>query len=387
MKTSGILRFAVILSFASFVVGFRLVDDQGSRSKTFAVNKGGTIEVRIDGGDIKLDTWDKGEVVIRAEGIDEEDLDRLKMEQSGNTIRVELRRRGWGGWRGGHARFEITVPTQFNTDLRTAGGDIEIRGDLDGRVKGSTSGGDVILGNLTRATVELSTSGGDMRTGDIQGDVTLKTSGGDIELGRIGGNVSVSTAGGDIRVESVGKRLKASTSGGDIVIGEVGGEATASTAGGDVKVRKVTGTAALSTAGGDIELLSGSGDVVAKTAGGDIRLEDMSGSIEASTAGGDVQAELRPKGSGRSRLSSAGGEITLYVPENAKATIEAIIRLEGRWRSRKDDYSVRSDFKPETYERDDDGSEIRARYVLNGGGEDIVLKTVNSNITIRKSRH
>ncbi len=387
MKTSTLVRAAMLLSVASLIVSFRWVDNQGSRSKTFTVNKGGTIEVRVDGGDIKVDTWEKNEVFVRAEGIDERDLDRLKMEQSGNTVRVELRRGGWGGWREGHARFEITVPTQFNTDLRTAGGDIEIRGDLNGRVKGSSSGGDVILGNLTRATVDLSTSGGDMRTGDIQGDVTLKTSGGDIELGKVGGNVSVSTSGGNILVESVGKWLTASTSGGDIVIGEVGGEATVSTSGGDVKVRKVAGKAKLSTSGGDIELLSASGDVVAKTAGGDIRLEDISGSIEASTAGGDVRAELNPKGSGRSQLSSAGGEITLYVPENAKATIEAIIRIQGRWRSGKEDYNVRSDFASQTYIRNSDTSEIRARYVLNGGGEDIVLRTVNSNITIRKLKN
>jgi hypothetical protein len=36
------------------------------------------------------------------------------------------------------------------------------------------------------------------------------------------------------------------------------------------------------------------------------------------------------------------------------------------------------------YEKDEDGEEIRARYVLNGGGEDIRLETVNSDIKILK---
>lgn len=384
MKSQRLLPLGLLFVFP-ILMAFILQDDQSTRSKSFTVTKGGMIEVSVDGGDIRVSSWDKNEVFVRAEGIDEDNLSRLKMDQSGNTVRVEYKVRG-RGWNSGHTRFEISVPTQFNTDLRTSGGDIEIRGDIDGRIKGSTSGGDVILGNISKGTVDLSTSGGDMRTGDIQGDVNLRTSGGDIELGKVGGNADVKTSGGDIRVESVGKTLKASTSGGDITIGDVGGEATVATSGGDVKVRRVAGWASMSTSGGNIELLSASGKVKANTSGGDIRLEDITGSIEAATAGGDVSAELKPSGTGRSRLSSAGGEITLYVPDNAKATIEALIEIEGRWRGKTRDYEVKSDFKSDSYERDDDTREIRAVYKLNGGGEDITLRTVNSNIYIKRLR-
>jgi hypothetical protein len=47
---------------------------------------------------------------------------------------------------------------------------------------------------------------------------------------------------------------------------------------------------------------------------------------------------------------------------------------------------VRSEFKAESYEQDDDEREIRATYKLNGGGELIELKTVNSDITLKKAR-
>lgn len=356
-------------------------DEEGSRSKSFTVSKGGLIEVSIDGGDVLVNTWDKNEVFVKAEGIDEDDLDRLKMAQSGNTVRVELRRR-WSWSR--NSRFEISVPTQFDTDLNTAGGRLEIRGNLSGTIKGKTSGGDIMLRNVG-GRVDMSTSGGDIRTGDIQGDVRLRTSGGDIELGKVGGEVNVSTSGGDIRVQSVGRKLSASTSGGDIIVGDVGGEASVSTAGGDVKVRSVSGSVRISTAGGDIVLSSGSGMVEAKTAGGDIRLDDISGSVEAKTAGGDVTARLNPSGKGRSRLATAGGEVTLYLPDDAKATVEALIRLEGWWRSKKGEYRVNSDFKADYYQSDDDSREIRAKYTINGGGEVITLETVNSDIYIKKS--
>ncbi len=361
--------------------------DSEQRTKSFTVAKGGTLEVRVEGGDIKINVWEKNEVLVRAEGIDDDELDRLKMKQSGNDVLVEFRhRRGWGGWDGGHQRFDITVPSQYNADLHTAGGDIELRGTVHGTIKGSTSGGDVKLDNVKGGKVDLSTSGGDMRTGDVQGDVSLRTSGGNIEMGVVSGEASVSTSGGDITVKSVGKSLRANTFGGDIEIGDVGGEAKVSTSGGDIRIRKVMGSAAMSTSGGNIELDGASGTVKANTAGGDISLQNITGSIEAGTAGGNVEAELRPSGKGRSKLSSAGGDIVLSIPEDAKATIEATIRIQGRWSSRRSDYRVRSDFKADSYEESDDDREIRATYKLNGGGELIELRTVNSDIILKKAR-
>jgi DUF4097 and DUF4098 domain-containing protein YvlB len=383
-KQARLFVAAILVAIPSFIpVGH--ADEQDARSKSFNVNKGGTLEVTVDGGDIRIDVWEKNEVYVKAEGIDAEDLSRLRMEQSGNTVRVEFRRpRGW--WSDGHMRFSITVPSEFNAELRTAGGDIDIEGTVNGTVSGSTSGGDVTLRDVKGGKVDLSTSGGDMRTGNIQGDVKLRTSGGDIELGMVGGEANVSTSGGNIKAESVGKTLKASTSGGNIDIGDVGGEANVSTSGGDITVRKVTGSGTLNTSGGNIELASASGKVKAHTSGGDIQLKDITGSIDAATSGGNVVAELKPSGKGDSRLSSSGGEITLYVPETAKATIDATIRIQGGWRSHRDEYKVRSDFKADLYEQDEDGHEVHARYVLNGGGDEITLKTVNSDIQVLKLR-
>lgn len=374
---------AAILVAVPFFVAFSGFIEEDGRTKSFTVGKGGTLEVSVDGGDIRINVWDKNEVLVKAEGLDESDLKRLEMTQNGNDVRVELRSR-WGS-HSGHSRFDITVPSQYNASLHTSGGDIDVRGTMNGTVKGATSGGDVTLGNMTGGRVDLSTSGGNMRTGDIQADVRLSTSGGDIELGSVGGEVSVNTSGGNITVKSVGKSLKANTSGGNINIGDVGGEAKVSTSGGDIQVRKVSGSATLSTSGGDIELGSASGIVKAHTSGGNLKLENITGSIDAATSGGDVAADLRPTGKGRSKLASSGGEITLSLPEDAKATVEATIRLQG-WGRHNDEYQVRSEFKADTYDRRGDPEEIRAVYKLNGGGELIELKTVNSNINVKKLR-
>ncbi len=355
---------------------------QGSHeTKSFTVSKGGTLDMSIDGGDIRITTWEKNEVAVRVESfLDEDQESEIKMSQQGNTIRI-TDRNSWGD--GG--RFEISIPSQFNLRLETSNGDISVRGKLTGNIEGETSAGNLTLGDV-EGTVDMRTSGGDVRAGRIIGKASLSTSGGEVEVLSSTDELDLRSSGGDIRVGNVGKSLHAKTAGGDVVIGDVGGEAIASTAGGNVKVGKVSGRATLNTAGGDIELSGGNGTIKASTSGGNVLLMNLSGSVEAKTAGGDIHAELTPSGKGRSRLATASGMIKLYVPENAKATIEARIRVQGWWRSHKEEYSIRSDFKEESSTRDNDEQEIRAKYTLNGGGETITLETVNSDIEIRKLR-
>ncbi len=358
----------------------------GVKSKTFAVSRGGTLEVSVGVGDIRITPKDQNEVSVQASGIDEDELDRLKMSQSGNTVRVIFRPRN-RGWSNSDVEFEIAVPKEFDTDLHTSGGNIEFTDYIKGRIKGSTSGGDIRLASIG-GTVDMSTSGGNVRAGDLQGDGELRTSGGDITIGNVNGELEISTSGGNIDVKNVGKSLHAGTSGGDITIGDVGGEATVSTSGGNIEMGKVSGKASMHTSGGDVSLRGASGSVKASTSGGDMRLMNVSGSIDASTSGGEIEAELYPSGTGRSKLSSSGGTVKISIPENAKATIEATIHFGnswGNWFGRgRDKYSVKSDFKADSYEKDEDAGEVRAVYTINGGGSEIDLSTSGADIIIRK---
>jgi hypothetical protein len=133
-------------------------------------------------------------------------------------------------------------------------------------------------------------------------------------------------------------------------------------------------------------LRGATGTVRATSAGGDLQLENIPGTLEGSTAGGNVVASLNPAKNGRSRLSTAGGDIRLFVPQGAKATITARIHIGGWWRSQKDTYEIRSDFPMEEYEKDEQSREIRATILLNGGGEQVTLDAGSGNIEIRKGR-
>jgi DUF4097 and DUF4098 domain-containing protein YvlB len=386
MKTSKRQRLslsaAVVISL--FVAGGALSAWAASTTKSFPVKKGGELSVQTEntGADISIHVWDRDEVKVVVDGIPEEDIKALDMSESGNRVVVEYYAER-GNWRRSrNARFNINVPSEFSLELSTAGGDIEVEGKIKGKVDAGTSGGDVSVDDV-QGSVELSTSGGDVTTGNVDGDASLKTSGGDIDVRDVTGMAELLTSGGDIQVGKVGKDLEAKTAGGDVVVKDVGGHADVATAGGDIQLGAISGSADLRTAGGDVSLEGANGKVIAKTAGGDIQLRGVSGSIEAETAGGDISGDLIPTGGGNSSFETKGGDIELMLPENAKVTIDADIRIyRDHWGDDKDEYDIYSDFKPESKEKDKRG--IHAKFILNGGGPKIVLETIQGDIHIVK---
>jgi DUF4097 and DUF4098 domain-containing protein YvlB len=355
--------------------------DLDNQSKSFSVKKGGVLEVSVAAGNIKISTWDKDEVSAVAEGIDREDIDCLKMTQSGNTVRVDFHPSD-GSSR--DLQFRITVPSQFDIDVKTSGGNIEIATDelLTGKVNGATAGGNMRIGTVM-GSVELRTEGGNIRTGRIQGDAKLHTSGGEIDVAGVTGEGEANTAGGNILIENVGKSLVAKTGGGNVrVNGEIGGRANISTAGGDITVGKVGSEVNLSTAGGNIRLQGGNGAVKARTAAGNIEMRNVIGSLKANTAAGNIEADLVPSGDMGSNLSTAVGNVVLSLPESAKVTITARVHFMGGAGARGD--AIRSDFEEGSRQNGKDDKEVRAEYLLNGGGQPISLETTIGKIEIRK---
>ncbi len=344
--------------------------------KSFQVKPGGTLQVSVDDGSIIVFTSKKDEVTVHVRGSRD---NNFTMDVRGNTVRVI----DHGGWNN-DSPIELTVPVQFNLDLDAHAGDITVRDDIEGNVEIRTGGGDVSLAAVT-GPVNASTSGGDINAGNLNGKGRLTTSGGTVEV-RSGSDLELRTSGGDIIVGSITKSLVARTSGGEINLGDVSGDISVSTSGGDIAMTNGKGELSLATSGGDIRIQSATGQVRASTSGGDIASGRIEGSIDGRTAGGEIRVELIPGSTGRTRLSSAEGDIDLAIPGSAKATIEARIRLDRRWRGwgkRNDAFSIHSDFKAESGERSDD-NEIRERYIVNGGGHVITLETVNSDIHIRK---
>jgi DUF4097 and DUF4098 domain-containing protein YvlB len=349
-------------------------------TKSFDIGDKGKLIVDVEnaGANITIKVWDRSEVAVRAERIREDDLEYLKIEKDGNTVEVVFDPdRGWGRDRG--ARFYVSVPSGFDLDLGTSGGNIEVDGDIKGTVEASTAGGNVEVGDVD-GELNLRTSGGSISAGNAGTDADLRTSGGNIRIGDVKGELDVSTAGGNITMGAVAKDLEAHTAGGEIACLKVGGNAVVETSGGNIELGVVKGTALAKTAGGNIKIDGATGETVARTAGGNISLADIKGFVNATTAGGDISVELDPNNADESNLETAGGDVELYLPASAKVTIEARIKLrDGRW---EDDYEIKSDFEAESHERGK--RQVKARYVINGGGKVITIETVNGDIDILK---
>jgi len=188
--------------------------------KDFDVKPGGNLYVESDLGAIYIETNSDNKVKIFAE---------------------YKRRRSWSLWgnsnRNLRIEYYISVPKEYNIDLYTAGGSIEVD-DLNGEVRVETSGGSLHFEGIN-GPVEGKTSGGSISLESCTGDVDVKTSGGSISIGEVKGDVEAHTSGGSIQVDEVYGLLNAKTSGGSItarIEGQPDEECRLSTSGGSITV-------------------------------------------------------------------------------------------------------------------------------------------------------
>ena len=281
--------------------------------RTFTVEPGSNLKVATQGGDIRIQTADIKEVRITARQSIHASSDKeadellekltLNLEQNGNVVTAEARyaERSFGfhfhNWPPVQVDFIVTVPTRFNVDLRTSGGDL-IVGSLTGTLHGRTSGGDIKLEKID-GDIDASTSGGDVLLREGTARARISTSGGNIHVDRAGGPTEVATSGGDIEIDSAANLISATTSGGDVravLTGALKNDCLLSTSGGEVSVRLDK------TAGFMLD---------AHTSGGDV---DASGLTILIDRGGVGRSRLvgQVNGGGpRLKLRSSGGDIVV----------------------------------------------------------------------------
>ncbi len=355
----------------------------GERTQSFPSQKGGALKVRAAGGTIEVKGWEKDEVMVRVSSLSEAQLKAVSFSQGGGRILVEF---NWDEGTIDEIKFDIRVPSTFNVDLNTGGGDISLDGPVNGTLKGSTGGGTITLGDVA-GSIRMETAGGDIRGGSINGDLACSTAGGDIRVKNISGTGEISTAGGSVIVESAAKSLGVSTAGGDIRIGTAKSDISLSTAGGNISVGSGQGNVSMSTAGGSISMANARGRVQANTSAGNVRLEKVEGSVNAQTAAGNVAVTLYPEGGGSSSLATSAGNVVLRIPDVARATIRARTRgpvFDFDEDEDEDEAFIRSDFPVTRSEGRRKNGEVEV--ILNGGGHRISLETTMGMIEIRKAK-
>ena len=402
-------------------------DDTGYVEQTqhsFPVEPGGSLTTDNAFASIEISSWSKGEVHVTVEKrskSDREDRARrafddieVKTENRGADVHIRVDGPNSHQRNGVAVKITVQVPESYNLDLESSGGDIEIE-DLRGDVRARSSGGDVVMGNIREATVDVRTSGGDIRLESGDADTRMKTSGGDIHIENANGSTEARTSGGDITIEHADGEVDVRTSGGDIQIENTAGDLTATSSGGDIRIEHGRGRLSIETSGGDIQIENAMEGVRAESSGGDIDIENARGAVKVKSTGGDIDIENSESGvtattsggdinvsltgtdpsTNRScHLESTGGEVTIYLPEDLAATIDAEVKIStsGFWN--RGDHRVHSDFdlsgnNAESHDRTRARVSGRAGYArvagdINGGGDLIRIETTNSDIKIRK---
>jgi len=436
--TNYLLRSAltftvVLLSSVCFGQEEAAVVQEGSAyvarlEKILPVSKGGTLTVDTELGPISVKAWDRDDVQViiekRADVFTEAEASALIedyqifVQTENGSVNIEAQSKSGRSLNSLRIIHRFSVPVVYNVDLKTEAGKISVS-DLEGNVKALTSGGAIHVGQITNGSVDITTaggglgiagiqngngtgktSGGGIKVGDVTGNLSVNTSGGRITLGKIGGTLSAETAGGSIKIAQTGIEAVALTSGGSIKIGKADGSVKVRTAGGSISIGPSEGLVKASTAGGSINIASSGGDVEATTSGGNIKVNGSAGSlkantrggnihirgargaIEAVTSGGGIDAELVESGESvdtHCNLETRGGNITIRLPENLSATLDAELEIR---RKVSRDYQIYSDFPLKI---DGAGSRlITATGKINGGGDLIKLNTTNGDIRIRK---
>jgi hypothetical protein len=279
--------------------------------KSFQVQPGGLLTVETQGGNVRVETSNDLTVkvvakqIIKADSEDEADkiLEKLSLdiEQRADGVaavsKYERKPSGfhWGSWPPVQVNFVVTVPSRYNVNLKTSGGDIRVE-NLDGKAYARTSGGNVELGKVT-GDVDAGTSGGNVRLQEGLGSVKLNTSGGNVSVDRAIGETELDTSGGDITIGTVENTLHASTSGGNVTAGIVGalkGDCSLDTSGGNVRA-KVSRDAAF--------------NLDASTSGGDVKAEGLTITIEKGGVGRSRLAGKVNGGGPLLKMRSSGGDI------------------------------------------------------------------------------
>jgi len=197
-------------------------DLQLIKEKTFSILPGKNLLVDISSGDVKVTNWDKEEVYVKILG-DEDAMEKMDFTLEGNDEEVKVTGKkisSISSWFSNvDVEVEIKVPSNFNLDINTAGGDVKC-GGITGKAEMNTSGGDVWADKFS-GNLNASTSGGDIFLFCRDAKINAETSGGDIKVEYEGENkeIDVSTSGGDIEI-TLPKEFKAAmqlaTSGGDV---------------------------------------------------------------------------------------------------------------------------------------------------------------------------
>jgi hypothetical protein len=249
MKKLLFALFVLAALISTTLIAFAQEVKKPFQVKEFKLSGRGNLITRTSGGSIQVNGSSGNEVKVtmyvtpassskKNEAPSAEALAQYTFDirQEGNTIYAVAERKDktWKKDNALNVSFDIEVPQQVASQLKTSGGSIS-------------------LSNVS-GTQQAHTSGGSLNFNNVKGDTEARTSGGSINLSSYSGNLEATTSGGSINLEDASGTLKLSTSGGSIHLRQVSGDINAQTSGGSIQadVQQLGKYLTLETSGGNV---------------------------------------------------------------------------------------------------------------------------------------
>jgi len=138
----------------------------------------------------------------------------------------------------------------------------------------------------------------------------------------VGTAVEISGISIDSDISGVCGAVTISTTSGDVVLQCLDGDGQIQTISGDVTVTDARSALEINATSGDVQVRGARGPVTVHNTSGDVTLSDVSGNdVDVETVSGDLDYSGRVLDSGRYRLSSHSGDVTLHVTGTLNATV------------------------------------------------------------------
>lgn len=265
--------------------------------ETFKVNAGESLEIDVAHSDVDIRTGSDTVVHVRVETSNDagraffEHLN-YSVEHQGDVVSITTNPQGNWNRRGGGINVFVTVPEEFNANVRISHGDLEID-QMRGRLAYDLAHGDVSAESLSGSSLRLQSAHGDLDVDRISSEkAQIRAAHGDINVGSLSAaDFEADVQHGDIDIERAEGFARVSGSHSDIRVGFIkmaGGSISSSH--GDIDIVAPAGISAdVDFSGGDIEIASGhsfQGTLRDKRAEG--RINGGGAKLEVKTSHGEI---------------------------------------------------------------------------------------------------
>lgn len=208
-----------------------------SVDKQLSVSSDTQLQIKVQRGDVTIQTWDKSEVSVT--GTLDELSEGFVFEQQGNSLNIEDKMpRHYNGNNDNGSQLTIKVPKTVKLSADTISANLQVA-ETQGELDLNTVSGNINANNLS-GKPELHT---------VSGDITTKALDGKIKLETVSGTIQDTDSKGEMNYRLVSGDLKSHTQAEKVTIEQVSGEVNANfSVTKEIELRTVSGDSQVSLA-------------------------------------------------------------------------------------------------------------------------------------------